>query len=84
MLVFHLYHYNHLSLHTAGRDYIGTPLDFTFYKDENRACVYVPILNDFLVEALYETFFVGFTAQNQLVIFNQSRATVTIKDIDSM
>ena len=68
---------------TAGRDYVGSPLDLVFYKDSNRVCVYVPILNDFLVEDLHEMFFVDFTARSELVIFNVSRATVTIQDTDS-
>ena len=61
-------------------------MDFVFYRDSNRACVQIVIRNDFLVESLYETFFVDFSSVShpRQVLFDQNRATVVIKDIDRM
>jgi hypothetical protein len=67
---------------TAGKDYNKRPIPFTFAHDQTKACVDVRILNDFLLEALYERFFVDFSSKHSKVIFEQKRVVATIVDTD--
>lgn len=61
-------------------------MNFVFYHDSNKTCVEIIILNDYLVEAPNETFYVYFSPVSlaQQVLFDQDRVTVSISDTDSM
>ena len=69
-------------MYVAGVDYETTPIKFTFGKDDTRGCASVRVHNDYIIEALYEIFYIDFSSSDEHVVFNESRVEVTIKDTD--
>lgn len=67
---------------TAGLDYTATNGTLTFLADETNRTLTIPILNDGLVEASYETFTVTLSNPTNAVLGTPTTATVRITEND--